>query len=102
MDFMGDTLQHGHRFRTFHVRDDFNREILGIDINSGIRTIRVTYYLDQMAVWRGYPQKIRVDNGSEFTSSDFTDWAKQHDILVDCIKPGSPYQNGYRERFNRT
>lgn len=36
MDFMSDVLQHGHRFRTFNVVDDFNRDVLGIDINSGI------------------------------------------------------------------
>ena len=46
MDFMSDTLQHGHRFRTFNVLDDFNREVLGIGINSGIQAIRVTQCLD--------------------------------------------------------
>lgn len=102
MDFMSDTLQHGYRFRTLNVLDDFNREVLGIDINSGIQAPRVTQYLDQIAAWRGYPKQIRVDNGPEFTSSEFTEWAKQHDIYVDFIKPGSPYQNGYIERFNRT
>lgn len=102
MDFMSDTLQHGHRFRTFNVLDDFNREVLGIDINSGIQAPRVTQYLDQIAAWRGYPKQIRVDNGPEFTSSEFTDWAKLHDIYIDFIQPGSPYQNGYIERFNRT
>jgi len=35
MDFMSDTLLHGHRFRTFNVLDDFNREILDIDAYSG-------------------------------------------------------------------
>jgi len=84
------------------VLDDFNREVLGIDINSGIQAPRVTQYLDQIAAWRGYPKQIRVDNGPEFTSSEFTEWAKQHDIYVDFIKAGSPYQNGYIERFNRT
>ena len=102
MDFMSDTLQHGHRFRSLNVLDDFNREVLGIDINSGIQAPRVTQYLDQIAAWRGYPKQIRVDNGPEFTSSEFTEWAKQHDIYVDFIKAGSPYQNGYIERFNRT
>jgi len=59
-------------------------------------------YLDQVAEWHGYPEKIRVDNGSEFTSNVFTDWAKAHGIKVDYIQPGCPYQNAYVERFNRT
>ena len=102
MDFMSDTLAHGHRYRTFNVLDDFNREVLGIDINSGIRAERVTQYLDQIAAWRGYPERIRVDNGAEFTSGEFTSWAEAKNILIDYIKPGSPYQNGFIERFNRT
>ena len=59
-------------------------------------------YLDRLAEWHGYPDKIRVDNGSEFTSSVFTDWALAHSIRIDYIKPGCPYQNAYIERFNRT
>ena len=59
-------------------------------------------YLDQLAQCHGYPNKIRVDNGSEFTSTIFTDWAAAHGILVDYIKPGCPYQNAYIERFNRS
>ena len=102
MDFMSDTLQHGHRYRTFNVIDDYNRQILGIDINSGIQASRVTRYLDEIAAWRGYPDQVRVDNGPEFTSSEFVQWAESHGIYVDYIKPGSPYQNGYIERLNRT
>lgn len=71
MDFMSDVLQHGHRFRTFNVVDDFNREVLGIDINSGITASRVTRFLDQIAAWRGYPQKVRVDNGLPAESIGF-------------------------------
>ncbi|MWP46841.1 transposase [Gilliamella sp. Pas-s27] len=46
--------------------------------------------------------KIRVDNGPEFTGKTFINWVKSHDIAIDYIQPGSPYQNGYIERFNRT
>ncbi len=102
MDFMSDTLQHGQRFRTLNVLDDYNREILGIDINASIPASRVTRYLDQIAAWRGYPQKVRVDNGPEFISSEFTSWAEKHNIQINYIQPGCPYQNGYIERFNRT
>lgn len=102
LDFMSDSLAHGHRFRTLNVLDDYDREALGIDVNTGMRATRVVSYLDQIAAWRGYPLRIRVDNGPEFISSDFTDWAEQHGIHVDYIKPGSPYQNGFIERFNRT
>ena len=102
MDFMSDALRHGHRFRTFNVVDDFNREVLSIDINSGITTERVIRSLDCIAAWRGYPAIVRVDNGPEFTSGAFAEWTKNHNIHIDFIKPGKPYQNGFIERFNRT
>ena len=99
---MSDKLHNNSRFRTFNVIDDYNRELLGIDIGTSIPSLRVIRYLDQLAEWHGYPNKIRVDNGSEFTSSVFTNWAIAHNILIDYIKPGCPYQNAYIERFNRS
>ena len=102
MDFMNDTLQNNVRFRTFNVIDDFNREVLGIDIGTGLPSARVTRYLDRLAACQGYPETVRVDNGPEFTSSGFTDWAARHHVKIDYIEPGCPYQNAYIERFNRT
>ena len=102
MDFMSDRLHNNIRFRTFNVIDDYNREVLGIDIGTSMPSLRVIRYLDQLAEWHGYPKQIRVDNGSEFTSSVFTDWASAHGVYVDYIEPGCPYQNAYIERFNRS
>jgi len=58
--------------------------------------------LERIGAWRGYPAIIRVDNGSEFTSGAFTEWALSKGIEVDFIEPGCPYQNSYIEQFNRT
>jgi len=102
MDFMSDSLHNNVRFRTFNVIDDFNREVLGIDIGTGMPAARVTRYLDQLAAWHGYPEKVRVDNGPEFTSGEFIKWADKNHVKIDYIKPGCPYQNAYIERFNRT
>nr|WP_080701924.1 DDE-type integrase/transposase/recombinase [Snodgrassella communis] len=79
------------------VRDDFNREALGIDIAVSLPAGRVTRYLDKLAKYHGYPLKIRVDNGPEFTGKTFINWAKSHGITIDYIQPGSTYQNGYIE-----
>jgi putative transposase len=35
-DFMSDALWDGRRFRTFNVIDDFNREALAVEIDTGI------------------------------------------------------------------
>ena len=101
MDFMSDSLHNKVRFRTFNGIDDYNREGLGIDIATSLPSLRVIRYLDQLAEWHDYPEKIRVDNGREFTSSVFTNWAKAHDIRIDSIQPGCPYQNAESLWFYR-
>ena len=102
LDFMRDTLVTGQKFRTLNVVDDFNREALAIEIDTSLPALRVTRVLDRIALWRGYPQRVRVDNGPEFLSTTFWDWAQRHHVLVQFIQPGQPAQNAYIERFNRT
>lgn len=58
--------------------------------------------LDRMAEARGYPAKLRVDNGPEFVSLALADWAEKHGVILEFIQPGKPTQNSYIERFNRT
>ncbi len=43
-----------------------------------------------------------MDNGPEFVSVALADWAEQHGVLLEFIKPGKPMQNGFIERFNRS
>ncbi len=102
MDFMRDSLESGGIFRTLNIIDDFNREILGIEIDRSLPADRVTRKLDCIAEWRGYPRAIWVDNGPEFISGTLREWASDHKVDLDFIKPGKPAQNAYIERFNRT
>jgi len=102
MDFMSDALKCGRKFRTFNVVDDFNREALGIEIDLNLPSKRVIRTLERIAEWRGYPAQIRMDNGPEFTALVLSEWAEEHGVLLEFIKPGKPTQNGYIERFNRT
>lgn len=102
LDFMSDSLINGRAFRTLNVIDDFNREGLWIEVDSSIPSERVIRVLEMIALWRGFPQQIRVDNGPELISHAFGEWAERHHIELAYIQPGKPAQNGYVERFNRT
>lgn len=99
---MSDSLFCGRRFRTFNVVDDFNREALAIEVDLNLPSQRVIRVLERVAAWRGYPSKLRMDNGPEFISTTLAEWADEHGIALDFIKPGKPTQNSYIERFNRT
>ena len=77
MDFMSDTLENGHRFRTFNVIDDYNREALAIEIDLSLPAARVIRVLDRLVERRGYPKQLRTDNGPEFISITLAEWAER-------------------------
>ena len=62
-DFMSDALWDGRRFRTFNVVDDFNREALAIEVDFSLTAERMVRELERIAAVRGYPLKLRTDNG---------------------------------------
>ena len=66
MAFMSDALLDGRKIRTLNILDDFNREALAIEVDTSLPAKRVVRSLDQVAQWRGYSQRICVDNGPEF------------------------------------
>lgn len=101
-DFMSDTLWCGRRFRTFNIVDDFNREALAIEVDLNLPAQRVVRVLERVAAWRGYPQKLRLDNGPEMISIALAEWAEAHGVSLEFIRPGKPMQNGFIERFNRS
>lgn len=101
-DFMEDALANGRRFRTFNVVDDFNREVVHIELDTSITSLRLVRVFEQLRAQRGLPQVLRTDNGPEFLGEAFTSWAKDAGMAIQYIQPGKPNQNAYIERFNRT
>ena len=102
IDFMHDALVCGRRFWTYNVVDDFNREALAIEIDLIIPTHCVVWALDRIVVNRGYPLKMRMDNGPGLVSQALVQRAEEHGVMLEFIKPGKPIRNAFIERFNRT
>lgn len=102
MDFMSDSTSGGVSIRTLNIIDDYNRKVLHIDIARSIPAYRVIEQLSLLIHEYGKPQRIRVDNGPEFTSTTFVDWCNKQKIMIHYIQPGKPMQNGFIERFNRS
>merc|ERR1711941_176857 len=93
MDFMSDQLASGKSFRTFNVVDDYNREGLGIEVDTSLPANRVIRSLEQIIEWRGKPSALRCDNGPEYISQKLVDWANDQKITLMYIQPGKPTQN---------
>ena len=56
--------------------------------------------LDRLAIERGLPETIRVDNGPEFAGKALDEWAYRNGVKLHFIEPGKPNQNAYIESFN--
>ncbi len=102
IDFMSDSLSNSRKFRTFNVLDDFNREVLTIEVDTSLPSARIIRSLEVIGSERDFPKYIRSDNGPEFISHCFRKFCCTHRIRHRRIEPGKPQQNSYIERFNRS
>lgn len=100
LDFTSDALTDGRRFRTLHVIDDFNREVLGIEVDFSLPAVRVVRLLAPLVMQHGRPATWRCDKGPELISSALSEWCEDQKITLQWIQPGKPTQNAYVERFN--
>lgn len=100
MDFVSDNLFNGRRFRVLTVVDNFSRECPVMEADHSLTGQRVARVLDRIALVRGLPQVITVDNGPEFISKALDLWAIENKVRLQFIAPGKPVQNAFIESFN--
>ena len=100
MDFLHDALSWGRKLRTLSIEDAFTPEMLAIEVDTSLPTLRVIRVLEHLRVERGLPEQIIVDNGAEFTSKVLDQWAYENHVRLHFITPGRPMENGYIESFH--
>jgi putative transposase len=62
---------------------------------------KVVAALSQAIAERGAsPERITLDNGSEFVGRAMEVWAMQNGVHLCFIRPGRPVENGFIESFN--
>ena len=101
MDFVADNLFDGRKFRALTLVDNFSRKCLTIRVGQSIKGIDVVSIMnDVKQYYRVVPERIQVDNGSEFISKDFDRWAYENNVTLDYSRPGKPTDNAFIESFN--
>ena len=100
LDFLGDALDDGRRFRILAVVDDFTRECLCLVADTSLPGLRVAHELDAIIAKRGRPVLCVSDNGTELTSMAILRWYQETRVEWHYITPGKPTQNAFIESFN--
>lgn len=102
IDFVHDKLSNGRPYKMLTVLDEYTREALCVNVASRMGSAEVLEALYPLLLCRCKPEYLRSDNGPEFSSAPFRDWLLRVGITPIQIYPGSPWENGYNERFNGT
>jgi transposase InsO family protein len=83
-----------------NVMDMLSREALASEVDSSLPAARVIQTLETIALERGYPLRISLDNGPELRSRALDQWAYEHGVVLDFIQPGRPIQYAVIQSFN--
>ena len=102
IDFVHDKLTNGRGYKMLTVIDEYTREALCVAVRSKMDANDVLDVLFDLILKRGKPKFIRSDNGPEFIAKHLQTWLRKVGIEPIQIYPGSPWENGYNERFNGT
>lgn len=102
IDFVHDKLSTGKCYKLLTVLDEFTREGLRVEAQYKMGADDVLEALYELLLRHGKPEYIRSDNGPEFIAASLQDWLIKVGIKPIQIYPGSPWENGYNERFNGT
>ncbi len=71
MDFVHDAATNGQTIRFFAVVDQYSRTCVRLAVDKSMPARRVIQELEVAIEEHGNPNRIRMDNGSEFTSPRF-------------------------------
>jgi putative transposase len=97
IDFMFDRLEDVRKIKILTTVDDCSKKTPGLLVDFSITGARLVRWFEKQPV---LPKKIRCDNGPEFWSKDFLEWAERNGIMIEFIEPGKPNQNAFIESFN--
>ena len=82
------------------VLDEYTRQALCVEVQDKMNSDDVLKVIHQLLMKHGKPEFIRSDNGGEFVAEHLQEWLRKVGITPIQIYPGSPWENGYNERFN--
>ncbi|PPI98956.1 IS3 family transposase [Nocardia nova] len=100
LDFQFDSTVDGRAVKIASMVDEHTRESLLHLVERSITGERLVAELARVFAARGVPKVLRCDNGPEMISTALQRFCANR-IGITYIPPGTPWNNGYIESFNR-
>ena len=99
-DFVSDATVRGGALKMLTILDEHTRECHVLRPDRAMRAADVLAWLERAIKAHGAPAFLRSDNGPEFMAKEVQSWRADQQIKTIYIEPGSPWQNGFVERFH--
>lgn len=81
--------------------DNFSLERLAIHVNEAIKGYDVVSVMERLRLFKDRcPERIQVDNGSEFISKALDKWAYENGVTLDFSRPGKLTDNALIKSFS--
>ncbi|QCC85654.1 transposase [Desulfovibrio desulfuricans] len=100
MDFVSDSLMGGLAHPDFTIADLRDRSSPALQVDMSLPEVRFERFLEKLRLQGRLPQRIKVDNGPEFSDTALDAWAFEHGVQIDFTRPGKPTANGHIGSFN--
>ena len=75
MDFVSDALMCGRRIRILTIADMWDRASPALEVDMSVPGVRVVRVLEKLRRQGRLPQRIKVDNGPDFSGKVLDAWA---------------------------
>lgn len=102
IDCVHDKLSNGRSYKVLTVLNEYTSEALCVAVRSKMAANDFLDALHPLLMKYGKPEFIRSNNWPESIAAHLQDRLKRASIQPLQIYPGSPWENGYNERFNWT
>ncbi len=82
------------------IMDMYTREIVGVAVSRFHNTnLVLEAFMDAQKNTGNHPLYQHSDQGSEYTSEEYTTYVTSKEIILSFSEKGSPWQNGFQESF---
>ena len=99
-DFVSAFTHDGRTLRLLRLIDEYTRRCLALRVARRLNSYDLIETLADVMLEHGVPEHLRSHHGPEFVALKLRQWRSAVGAKTLYLEPGSPWENGYGERFH--